>query len=153
MTPAPPLEAEIGDCSILRAEILLFALDSTDILRFSTRMLLSGLTLIASGSIVAVVAELTARGIVGPNGGAGIRIASVMRSRAAWQVGHRAARAWLHGGAAALAGSGILDIVAPSRVAATYLPIGMALAVCFLIVGAVVAHRAARLVEATHDDD
>jgi hypothetical protein len=130
-----------------------FALDTGDILRFSTHMLLSGLALFASASVISVVAELTARGIVGPNGGAGIRIASVMRSEAAWQVGHRAARRWLHSGAAALAGSGVLDIVAPSRVADTYLPIGMALAVCFLIVGAVVAHRAARLVEANRDDD
>lgn len=152
MTQAPPIGAEIGNCSISRAQILSFTLNSTDMLRFSTRMLFSGLTLIASGSIVAVVAELTARGILGPNGGAGIRIASVMRSKAAWQVGHRAARAWLHGGAAAVAGSGALSIVAPSRLADTCLPIGMALAVCLFIVGAVVAHRAARLVEATRDE-
>ena len=43
-------------------------------------MLLSAVMLMASGLVVSTVAELTARGVLGPNGGAGIRLASVMRS-------------------------------------------------------------------------
>jgi len=116
-------------------------------------MLFSALMLIASGSVISVVAELTSRGVVGPNGGAGIRIASVMRSESTWKVGHRAARAWLHAAAAALVGSGLLSILAPQRVVDSWLPIGLAVAFCFLIVSAIVASRAARRSEASILDD
>ncbi|MCS5523970.1 SdpI family protein [Curtobacterium flaccumfaciens pv. oortii] len=115
-------------------------------------MLLSAVMLMASGLVVSTVAELTARGVLGPNGGAGIRLASVMRSKAAWTAGHRAARAWLHAGAAALIGSGVLGVVAPKRIVEAALPIGMALALGFLIVSGVVASRAARRSDAPSDD-
>ncbi|WP_282818864.1 SdpI family protein [Curtobacterium flaccumfaciens] len=115
-------------------------------------MLLSAVMLMASGLVVSAVAELTARGVLGPNGGAGIRIASVMRSKTAWTVGHRAARAWLHTGAAALFGSGVLSAVVSTRIVEVALPIGMALALGFLIVSGVVASRAARRSDAASDD-
>lgn len=116
-------------------------------------MLFSALMLSASGSVISVIAELTSRGIVGPNGGAGIRIASVMRSESTWKVGHRAARAWLHAAATALVGSGLLSILAPQRIVDTWLPIGLAVAFCFLIVSAIVASRAARRSETSILDD
>jgi len=127
-------------------------LDTAGILRFSTHVLFSALMLIASGSVISVIAELTSRGIVGPNGGAGIRIASVMRSESTWKIGHRAARGWLHAAATALVGSGLLSLLAP-RIADSWLPIGMASAFCFLIVSAFVASRAARRSEASILDD
>ena len=128
-------------------------LDKAGILRFSFPMLFSAVMLIASGMMASVVAELTARGILGPNGGAGIRIASTMQSKSAWKIGHRAARPWLHAGSAALVSSGALTIAVVTPIVDAVLPIGMALALCLLIVSAVVADRAVRRSEATTRDD
>ena len=110
-------------------------------------MLLSGLALTCSGVIVSLVGELAARGVLRRNGGAGIRIASVMKTEATWKAGHRAARPWLHGTALAFGGAGILTMAAPPSIAEPGLLVGMASGLSLLIGGAVVAHRAARHAE------
>ena len=110
-------------------------------------MLFSGLALTCSGVIVSLVGELAARGILRRNGGAGIRIASVMKTEATWKAGHRAARPWLHGTALAFGGAGILNMVATPSVAEPGLLVGMTSGFFLLIGGAVVAHRAARHTE------
>lgn len=106
-------------------------------------MILSGVALTCSGVIVSLVGELAARGVLRRNGGAGIRISSVMRTEATWRAGHRAARAWLHGAAVGFCGAGLSDVFAPPRIAQPFVLIGMASGFCLLIGGAVVAHRAA----------
>lgn len=110
-------------------------------------MLLSGLALIGSGLLVALVAELAARGVLRRNGGAGIRIASVMRTQRTWVVGHRAARWWLHGAACSICASGLLSVVAARRIADMGLLAGMAVGVSLVGVAAMIAHRAALEVE------
>ncbi|SFF99540.1 SdpI/YhfL protein family protein [Curtobacterium sp. YR515] len=110
-------------------------------------MLLSGLALTCSGVVVALVAELTARGVLRRNGGAGVRIASVMKTDATWKAGHRAARPWLHGTALSFGGSGILSIVAQPSIADPGFLVGMASGLLLLCGGAAVAHQAARRTE------
>ncbi|GAA3342511.1 hypothetical protein GCM10017714_31220 [Curtobacterium pusillum] len=110
-------------------------------------MLFSGLALTCSGVIVSLVGELAARGMLRRNGGAGIRIASVMKTEATWKAGHRAARPWLHGTALAFGGSGIVNMIATPSIAEPGLLIGMASGLFLLSSGAVIAHRAARHAE------
>jgi hypothetical protein len=114
--------------------------------RLTTEMLFSGIALFASAVVIAVVAELTARGKLSVNGGAGLRIPSVMASPEAWLAGHRAARVWLHLSAASLAVPALLCVMGPSEVANIALLIGMVVAVVLLLIGTMRAHRAASLV-------
>lgn len=106
----------------------------------------SGIALLVSAAVVTLTAELTARGKVSVNGGAGIRIRSVMASQEAWVKGHRAARPWLHLAAAALATTALVSMVAERRTADIALLVGMLVALGDVVVAGVVAHRAASAV-------
>lgn len=104
----------------------------------------SGLALALSGTVIGVVAELAAHGTLGPNGAAGLRIKSVMKSDATWRAGHRAARFWLDGAGLSFIASGLLNAFATRAIADAAVIIGMAAGLALVIAGTVVAHRAAR---------
>ena len=104
--------------------------------------MISLITLSIAALLISASAELAARGIVGPNAGAGIRIPSVMASRAAWQAGHRAARWWMHLAALCFAVMAISITVAPETMNVA-VGIGVLAGLAAVTVAAVVAHRAA----------
>lgn len=106
-------------------------------------MIFSGIALLLSAVAIAVIAELTARGKVPVNGGAGIRIRSVMASQKAWETGHRAARPWLHLAAVVLATTAIISMVAERATADIALLVGMLVALTAVIISGIRAHRAA----------
>ncbi|WIB00639.1 MULTISPECIES: SdpI family protein [unclassified Curtobacterium] len=107
-------------------------------------MELSGLALAFSGVVVGVVAELAARGVLGPNGAAGIRIRSVMKSDGTWRAGHRAARLWLDGAGLCFVGGGLLNAFATKAVADAAVLIGMVAGLALVVAGSVIASRAAQ---------
>lgn len=119
-------------------------LDSLGTSRFTDHMQVSGLALAFSGVVIGVVGELAARGTLGPNGAAGIRIKSVMKSDAAWRAGHRAARLWLDGAGLCFVGGGLLNAFATRAVANPAVLIGMAAGLALVVAGSVFASRAAR---------
>lgn len=106
-------------------------------------MIWSGIALLAGAIVVALTAELTARGKVPVNGGAGIRIRSVMASQDAWVAGHRAARAWLHLAAILLAAAAVVSMTAPRAVGDIALLVGMLAGLGSVVIAGVSAHRAA----------
>lgn len=107
-------------------------------------MVFSGIALLIGAVVVSVIAETTARGRVSVNGGAGIRIPSVMASEQSWQGGHRAARPYLHATAGALGLAALCAIFAPTTLANIALLGGMAIGIASLAAGTVAAHRAAK---------
>jgi len=104
----------------------------------------SGLALALSGVVIGVVGEYAARGTLGPNGAAGIRIKSVMKSDATWRAGHRAARLWLDGAGICFVGGGLVNAFATKAVADPAVLIGMVAGLVFVVAGSVFASRAAR---------
>lgn len=108
----------------------------------------SGVLLLISAVVIAVSAELAARGKIRVNGGVGIRIPSVMASQEAWVQGHRAARPWLHMAAAALGTTALVSMVAERPTADIALLVGMLVALTDVVLAAVIAHRAASAVDA-----
>lgn len=141
----PPSQRHCDQADAIASEnIVYLILDGQPDKRFTDLMLLSGIALTCSGLAVALTAELAARGVLRRNGGAGIRIASVMRTEDTWKAGHRAARWWMHGAAMGLGGAGILSFAAAQGIAEMGLLVGMAGGLALLLIGAFVAHRTAR---------
>lgn len=107
--------------------------------------LLSGLSLVLSGVVVVVVAEAAARSHLGANGGAGIRLPSLMSSPKAWRLGHRRARVPLDLGGAVLVAGGLFGAFAPSSTASNiWILVSMITALGAVGIGTMLAVRAAR---------
>jgi len=108
-------------------------------------MLIAGIILMLAGVLVVAVSEAAARGRLGVNSMAGIRTYAVMKSEEAWTAGHMAAR--LPVGAAGLvmflAGAATAILPLDGNVTSVLVLATSALAVLLVIVGAVVANRAA----------
>lgn len=107
-----------------------------------------GVCLVLGGLVVGLVVRRAASGRLGPNHWAGIRIPSMMRSAAAWQAGHRAARPLTDIGAVGMAAAGVA--VLPIRTGGLFGVVvcaGVGWALVWLLVGSRRASRAARVVD------
>lgn len=107
-------------------------------------MWIAALTILLAGLLIAGTGIAARAGRLPRNGWVGIRIASTLQSDAAWQAGHRAgAVAMIIGGFAAMA-CAVVAMWVPSEDAAFGWVLGGAFAMlAFVLVAAVLAHRAA----------
>jgi len=108
-------------------------------------MLISAVVLMLAAILIVAVNEAAARGRLGINGIAGIRLGSLMVSERAWQEGHRAARVPMIAAGAVLFFSGLalLALPLPESTLSTTTIVGTVVAVALVLVAAFVAKRAA----------
>jgi hypothetical protein len=108
-------------------------------------MVFSGLVLAVSGVVVIVIAELAARGRMGINGAAGIRLPSLMTSDEAWSRGHQAARLPMSIAGVFTTAGGLVAVLVPSRALANVsILVGTVLGILGVLAASVLAVRAAR---------
>jgi len=100
-----------------------------------------------AGILVLVVSELAARGRLGINSLAGIRTGALMMSDEAWTAGHRAARIpmGLAGLVIFVAGALALLLRLDGEATGTLVLASSAAALILVLIGAMVANRAANL--------
>jgi len=116
-------------------------------------MIFVSLIVIASSLAATVSIEAAARGHLGINSLIGLRVSSVMSSDEAWQRGHAAARVpvWI-GAGGAVAGS-LISIVLPESVRGVGKTASTTILLLGVVVGGVIASRAARAVVPPVFDD
>ncbi|QNE37378.1 SdpI family protein [Leifsonia shinshuensis] len=107
-------------------------------------MIFVSLIVIASSLAAIVSIEAAARGRLGINSLIGLRVSSVMSSDEAWQRGHAAARVpvWI-GASGAVAGS-LISIVLPESARGVGQTASTTILLLGVIVGGIIASRAAR---------
>lgn len=147
-----------GGASALRADLAAAAESDRfgvvfKISRFNDPVMFSGVALAVSGMLVVLVAESAARGKLGLNAGAGIRIPSVMKSAEAWRTGHRAARVWLDCGGVTLGAGGLVAAPGPRWLGDPGIIAAMAVGLCLIVLGSGVARRAALRCGERPDED
>ena len=118
-------------------------------------MSVAAVILMLAAILIVGVNEAAARGRLGINPLAGIRLGSLMFSERAWQEGHRAARVPMifSGAVLFLSGLGLLLLPLPESALSTATLVGTVVAVALLIVGASAAKRAADRVLIDDSDD
>jgi hypothetical protein len=118
-------------------------------------MLIAAVVLMLAAILIVGVNEAAARGRLGINPLAGIRLGSLMYSERAWQEGHRAARVPMIAAGAVLFLSGLALFVLPlpeSRLSTTTI-VGTVVAVALVVVGGFLAKRAADRVLVDDSDE
>ena len=118
-------------------------------------MLVAAVILMLAAILIVGVNEAAARGRLGINPLAGIRLGSLMYSERAWQEGHRAARVPMifAGAVLFLSGLALLVLHLPESTLSTTTIVGTVVAVALVIVGALLAKRAADRVLVDVSDD
>ncbi|MFE9103044.1 SdpI family protein [Actinomadura geliboluensis] len=106
-------------------------------------MAVTGIILIVSGVLVAVVGRLGATGRIQRNGLIGIRTKRSMADDESWRIVHRRAQPWMHASGASLIAAGAAAIATGSNEAAAGLTTLAGVLVCavFAVVGTVSGHR------------
>ncbi|QKW37732.1 SdpI family protein [Actinomadura sp. NAK00032] len=106
-------------------------------------MAITGIILIASGVLVAVVGRLGATGRIQRNGLIGIRTRRSMADDESWLVVHRRAQPWMHASGASLIATGAVAIATGSNepVAAVTTLVGVVACALFAVAGTAAGHR------------